>query len=125
VSPFKVLIADDNADLGWLLAGILRRAGATVDVCQDPDVAIANSDQTDYSAILVEPSPSAGFQPLLDHLAANRTDGLDSVVVATTESDPAFRAELARSGVFRILKKPLTPAVVREAMLACAAHHDE
>jgi DNA-binding NtrC family response regulator len=121
MSPMKILIADDNADLGWLVATILRNAGLTVDVCQDADVAIESSSHVDYSAILVEPSPAAGFRPLLDYLDTH--GGLDSVVVATTESDEATNAEWRRRGVFRILRKPLTPAGVREAVMACAKHH--
>ncbi|HEX7152069.1 MAG TPA: response regulator [Thermoanaerobaculia bacterium] len=123
MSPFSVLIADDNADLGWLLAGILRREGVAVDVCQDPDIAIENSSRNDYDAIVVEPNPAAGFRMLLDYLDAHRSDKLHTVIVATTEKDSYLNSEWTKRGVFRILEKPLTPKVVRETVMACAANH--
>ena len=113
-----VLIADDNADLGALLAGILRREGFAVDVVQDPDVGIERSSHTHYGVVLVEPAPSAGFRPLIDYLAA-REDGLDSVVMATTDNDDTASSEWLRRGVFRVLHKPLTRERVRDAVAAC------
>jgi DNA-binding NtrC family response regulator len=124
MEPMKVLIADDSADFGWLLAEILRQEHIDVDVCQDPDVAIVSSAATDYSAIIVEPSPTAGFAPLLDYLETHRSDGLHAVVVATTENDVDFMAGMADRGVFRILRKPLTRERFRDAVLACARQHD-
>jgi DNA-binding NtrC family response regulator len=120
----KVLIADDSADFGWLLAEILRQEDIDVDVCQDPDVAIKSSAATDYNAIIVEPSPTAGFAPLLDYLEEHRSDGLHSVVMATTESDDDFMVKMADRGVFRILRKPLTRERVRDAVQASAEWHD-
>lgn len=118
-----MLVVDDNADVCALFAQILRARGYDVDECVDADVAIAKVKSRDYGAILIEPSPAAGFRPLVEFLASNRSDRLSSVVLATTERDDYFDAVLSESAPFRLLHKPLSPAMLCAAMDECAKHH--
>lgn len=107
-------MVDDNADLCKLVAAILRADGFQVDWCVDADAALENVRTHDYSAVLIEPSPAAGFEPVIAYLAANRADGLHTVVFATTEEEPMLR--IARStDAGAVLQKPLSRQMVTDA----------
>lgn len=114
----SVLVVDDNADLCRLVAAILRADGFQVDWCIDADAAIENVRTHDYNAVLIEPSPVAGFAPVIDYLAAHRADGLHTVVFATTEEDPVVRIAGA-AAAFTILRKPLSRSMVTDALKLC------
>ena len=120
----SVLVVEENEDLGGLYASILKAEGYSVEVCRDSDVAIQRSGERDYAAVLVEASPVAGFRPLIDFLSANRLDSLQSVVLATTDSDSSLDAEWASKGVFELLHKPLTRDRLRISIKGCTAHHN-
>lgn len=114
----SVLVVDDNADLCKLIAAILRADGFQVDWCVDADAALENVRTHDYSTVLIEPSPQAGFAPVIEYLATNRADGLHTVVFATTEEEPMLR--IARSSeAFTVLRKPLTRRMVTDACGSC------
>lgn len=113
----NVLVVDDNADVCSLYAALLRARGYVVDTCRDADDALRHLAAQEYGAVVFEPSPAAGLAPLLTLLT--RTHRLDEVIATTTESDPQFSAALASRGLFRILRKPLSPREFTDAVDAC------
>lgn len=118
--PRSVLIVDDNPDFSGVAASILREEGYVVDECSDADAAAVRLKITSYDAIVLEPSPSAGFGSLLTLLSDPKT--ISHVVAATTEDDPEFIGRLNAAGVFCVLRKPaMTPEKLSESVKACCA----
>ena len=118
MSRQSILICDDNPDYCDVAAAILRAEGFDVDACRDVRLAIERVKTTAYSAIVVEPSPAAGFEHLLDVLASS-DESLHSVVAATTENDARLQSHLEAVGVFRVLRKPFTRDALAGAVRDC------
>jgi CheY-like chemotaxis protein len=116
----SILIVDDNSDFCGVAASILRAEGFDVDECVDAQMAIARLRSTPYSAVVLEPSPSAGLVPLLTYLASQPA-ALTNVVAATTEDDPEFLSRLRAAGVFKVLHKPVSRDELSQAVDACCS----
>ena len=109
----SILIVDDNSDFCEVAATILRGEGFAVDQCSDVRLAIARAKSTSYSAVVLEPSPAAGFAPLFEIL------DLHHVIAATTEDDEDLAGRLADAGVFCVVRKPLTRQKLQQLVRAC------
>jgi CheY-like chemotaxis protein len=116
----SILVVDDNSDFCGVAASILRAEGFDVDECVNAQIAISRLRTTEYSAVVVEPSPSAGLVPLLSYLASQPA-ALTHVVAATTEDDPDFLTRLRATGIFKILHKPVSRDELRQAVDACCS----
>ena len=116
----SILIVDDNSDFCGVAASILRAEGFDVDECVSARIAISQLRATTYSAVVLEPSPSAGLTPLLSYLASQPT-ALTHVVAATTEDDPDFLSRLRAAGIFKVLHKPVSRDELSRAVDACCS----
>src|SRR5437868_2059078 len=102
----SILIVDDNSDFCGVAAAILRAEGFDVDECVSAQIAISRLRATAYSAVVLEPSPSAGLDLLLSYLES-QPSALTHVVAGTTEDDPDFLSRLRGAGIFKVLHKPV------------------
>ncbi len=116
----SILIVDDNSDFCGVAASILRAEGFDVDECVSAQIAISRLRAGAYSAVVLEPSPSAGLVPLLSYLASQPA-ALTHVIAATTEDDPDFVSRLRSAGVFKVLHKPISRVELSQAVDACCS----
>ena len=111
-----VLVADDNRDFCEVAAESLRADGFIVARCSDADSAMLRLAAHEYDAVIVEPSPSAGFERIFRG-AVER----GAIVAATTEDDPEFITAVKDAGVFCVVRKPLSREQLTGIVKACCA----
>jgi len=116
----SILVVDDNSDFCGVAASILRAEGFDVDECVNAQMAIARLRSNAYSAVVLEPSPSAGLVAVLRYLAS-QPDALARVVAATTEDDRDFLHRLRAAGIFKVLHKPVSRIELSKAVDACCS----
>ena len=101
-----ILVVDDDDGVRSLVRAVLRRHGHQVDTACDGDEALNKVQNGDYSLILLDlMMPKFDGLQLLDKLAKKiENDG--TLVVVMTAADDSLLAELDRSRVHGLIRKP-------------------
>lgn len=110
----RVLIVDDNRELGDNLAEILAEAGFDNDVFHDPERALATVQRGQYAAALIDiKMPTMDGVSLYRALKA-RDPGLPAIAITAYARDSDVRRAL-EAGVIAVLPKPLAiPALLKK-----------
>ena len=105
----RVLIADDNADLGESLANLLENRGATTVVVRDGAAALKAADEERFDAAVIDlKMPNRSGVEVLE--ALQRLGQADRLVAVTGYERPARLLELAKLRFVPVLQKPFDPA---------------
>src|SRR6185369_8879638 len=95
----KILVADDEESMRWVLSKALKRKGFSVDLAQDGRQALAMIQENSYDlAILDIKMPGMTGLDLLDRIRETRKDLL--VVIMTAEASMKNAVEAMKRGAY-------------------------
>jgi len=101
----RVLVADDEESMRWVLSKALRKKGFTVDLARDGDEALRLIRSESYDlAILDIKMPGVSGLDLLDKVREFKSDLL--VVIMTAEAGMKNAVEAMKRGAYDYLTKP-------------------
>lgn len=101
----RVLVADDEESMRWVLSKALRKKGFTVDLARDGDEALRLIRSESYDlAILDIKMPGVNGLDLLDKVREFKSDLL--VVIMTAEAGMKNAVEAMKRGAYDYLTKP-------------------
>jgi two-component system nitrogen regulation response regulator GlnG len=114
----RVLVADDEESMRWVLSKALRKKGFTVDLARDGDEALRLIRSESYDlAILDIKMPGVNGLDLLDKVRDIKSDLL--VVIMTAEAGMKNAVEAMKRGAYDYLTKPfdldMMDAIVEKA----------
>jgi len=111
MSLTKILVADDEESMRWVLSKALKRKGFTVDLAQDGRQALAMIQENIYDlAILDIKMPGMSGLDLLDRIRETRGDLL--VVIMTAEASMKNAVEAMKRGAYDYITKPFDLDVI-------------
>jgi len=101
----RILVADDEESMRWVLSKALRKKGFTVDLARDGDEALRLIRSESYDlAILDIKMPGVSGLDLLDRVRELKSDLL--VVIMTAEAGMKNAVEAMKRGAYDYLTKP-------------------
>lgn len=122
-SQKRVLLAEDDAELGRAYQRILARSGFQVDIAENGRDALENLTKAHYSAVVSDVA-----MPEMDgieFLRAVRAVNLDlPVILVTAAPDVSTAAAGVQYGAFRYLVKPISPDVLTGAVTRAVRLYD-
>jgi two-component system, NarL family, sensor histidine kinase UhpB len=112
VSPGRILIVDDNADIHRVVRRILLGHGHAVDCASSVAAALAAIAERPYDVAIVDlDMPERDGIELIDAIVAHRHDLLAVMLTGTT--DVAMAVAGMKRGAFDFLGKPCDPDTIR------------
>ncbi|BDV41985.1 acetoacetate metabolism regulatory protein AtoC [Geotalea uraniireducens] len=101
----RILVADDEESMRWVLSKALRKKGFTVDLARDGEEALRQIQAGDYDlAILDIKMPGITGLDLLDRVRELKSDLL--VVIMTAEASMKNAVEAMKRGAYDYITKP-------------------
>lgn len=120
----RILVADDEQSIGWVLAKALTKKGFTVDTVTDGNAAKAQVERNNYDlAILDIKMPGISGLDLLSEFRKQRPEM--TVIIMTAESTMKNAVEAMRLGAYDYITKPFDldalDAIILKAQNASSA----
>src|SRR5262245_10316821 len=107
----RILVADDEESMRWVLSKALRNKGLTVDLAKDGDEALRLIQADGYDlAILDITMPGISGLELLDKVRELKSDLL--VVIMTAEASMKNAVEAMKRGAYDYITKPFDLDVI-------------
>jgi two-component system nitrogen regulation response regulator GlnG len=107
----RILVADDEESMRWVLSKALKKKGYTVDLACDGDEALRLLEGTPYDlAILDIKMPGISGLDLLERVRETRSDLL--VVIMTAEASMKNAVEAMKRGAYDYITKPFDLDVI-------------
>ena len=107
----RILVADDEESMRWVLSKALKRKGYTVDLAHDGRQALALIQDNSYDlAILDIKMPGISGLDLLDRVRELKSDLL--VVIMTAEASMKNAVEAMKRGAYDYITKPFDLDVI-------------
>ena len=107
----RILVADDEESMRWVLSKALRKKGFSVDLARDGDEALRLIQANSYDmAILDIKMPGLSGLELLDRVRELKTDLL--VIIITAEASMKNAVEAMKRGAYDYLTKPFDLNVI-------------
>ena len=107
----KILVADDEESMRWVLSKALRKKGFTVDLAKDGDEALELIQADGYDlAILDIKMPGISGLDLLDRVREMKSDLL--MVIMTAEASMKNAVEAMKRGAYDYITKPFDLDVI-------------
>src|SRR5688572_29501095 len=105
---FRVLVVDDDPDMGAYLALLLEKEGMRADIVQDGDAALVRvmSDPPDLVMLDVMMPGLSGFE-ICQRLKSDEATALIPIVLITGLEDQQSRVKGIESGADDFLSKPV------------------
>jgi len=111
MSLSRILVADDEESMRWVLSKALKRKGFQVDLAQDGRQAFSMIQENNYDlAILDIKMPQINGLDLLDRIRETRNDLL--VVIMTAEASMKNAVEAMKRGAYDYITKPFDLDVI-------------
>ena len=111
MSLTRILVADDEESMRWVLSKALKRKGFTVDLAQDGRQALAMIQENNYDlAILDIKMPGMSGLDLLSRIREIQSDLL--VVIMTAEASMKNAVEAMKRGAYDYITKPFDLDVI-------------
>ncbi|MEI6305895.1 MAG: sigma-54 dependent transcriptional regulator, partial [Deltaproteobacteria bacterium] len=107
----RILVADDEESMRWVLSKALKQRGYAVDLASDGNQALAKIQENSYDlAILDIKMPGINGLDLLDRLSEMKSDLL--VVIMTAEASMKNAVEAMKRGAYDYITKPFDLDVI-------------
>src|SRR6185369_1448168 len=107
----KILVADDEESMRWVLSKALKKKGFNVDLARDGEEALRFIKENSYDlAILDIKMPGLSGLELLDRVKEDHSDLF--VVVMTAEASMKNAVEAMKRGAYDYLTKPFDLSVI-------------
>ena len=107
----RILVADDEESMRWVLSKALRKKGFTVDLAKDGDEALELIQADGYDlAILDIKMPGISGLDLLDRVREMKSDLL--IVIMTAEASMKNAVEAMKRGAYDYITKPFDLDVI-------------
>ncbi|MDD2319811.1 MAG: sigma-54 dependent transcriptional regulator [Geobacteraceae bacterium] len=107
----RILVADDEESMRWVLSKALKRKGFSVDLAKDGDEALRMIQSSDYDlAILDIKMPGLTGLDLLDQIRELKNELL--VVIMTAEASMKNAVEAMKRGAYDYITKPFDLDVI-------------
>jgi two-component system nitrogen regulation response regulator GlnG len=107
----RILVADDEESMRWVLSRALKKKGFTVDLARDGDEALRHIQNNAYEmAILDIKMPGLSGLELLDRVRELKSDLL--VVIMTAEASMKNAVEAMKRGAYDYITKPFDLDVI-------------
>jgi DNA-binding NtrC family response regulator len=112
VQPLKVLILDDEPIVGRRLKPALSKYGLDVEVFEDPNLAVARINESEFDIIVTDVRMEAmdGLK-VLEHVMAKSTK--TKVIIITGYATVELAREALVKGAFDFIAKPFKPNDLR------------
>src|SRR6266571_764956 len=107
----KILVADDEESMRWVLSKALKRKGLAVDLARDGNEALRLIQSTSYDLAIIDiKMPGISGLELLDKVRELKSDLL--VVIMTAEASMKNAVEAMKRGAYDYLTKPFDLDVI-------------
>jgi two-component system nitrogen regulation response regulator GlnG len=107
----RILVADDEESMRWVLSKALKRKGFNVDLAKDGDEALRMIQSSNYDmAILDIKMPGLSGLDLLDQIREQKNELL--VVIMTAEASMKNAVEAMKRGAYDYITKPFDLDVI-------------
>ena len=107
----RILVADDEESMRWVLSKALKRKGFNVDLAQDGRQALTMIEENSYDlAILDIKMPGMSGLEVLDRIKELKSDLL--VVIMTAEASMKNAVEAMKRGAYDYITKPFDLDVI-------------
>jgi CheY-like chemotaxis protein len=113
----RVLVVDDASATALLCSRLLQKAGYATIIARDAGQAVAQAHR-DQPALIVTDlmMPAGGGVSVLERLALSSKTSTIPIVVMTGSGDAELERRAAAAGAVRILKEPVDPAALLDAV---------
>ena len=112
-----VLVVDDDAATVLLCSRLLQKAGYAVSVARDAGQAVAAAHRDQPGLIVTDLlMPAGGGVSVIERLAMSSKTSTIPIVVITGSDNPDMERRASAAGALRILKKPVEPDRLLEAV---------
>ena len=113
----RVLVVDDDSATALLCSRLLQKAGYATIIARDAGQAVAQAHRDQPAFIVTDlMTPAGGGVSVLERLALSSRTSTIPVVVMTGSGDAALERRATVAGAVRILKKPVEPAALLDAV---------
>jgi len=114
----RVLVVDDEAEVGSLIREILLKAGHEVETTTSPRAALELLNASSYDVVISDiVMPELSGPALHDRIKSTIPGPQPRVVFITGDSMGANAADFLEKGKHRVIMKPFTAQAIREAVL--------
>lgn len=113
----RILIVDDDPAIALLCSRLLQKAGYGTAIARDATQAVAQAHRDPPALIVTDlMMPAGGGVSLLERLAVSSKTSTIPILVMTSSEDVALEHRAMTAGAVRVLKKPLEPTVLLDAV---------
>ena len=113
----RVLVIDDDAPTALLCSRLLQKAGYGTIIARDAGQAVAFAHRDQPTLIITDlMMPAGGGVSVLERLALSSKTSAIPILVLTGSGDAALEHRATTAGALRILKKPVEPESLLEAV---------
>ena len=113
----RVLVVDDDSATALLCSRLLQKAGYATIIARDAGQAVAQAHRDQPTLIVTDlMMPAGGGVSVLERLALLSRTSTIPVVVVTGSGDAELERRATAAGAVRILKKPVEPTALLDAV---------
>ena len=124
---YRVLVADDDADMRTLMATVLRTPTYEVVLCSDAESALVRAnDKKPYDVIISDfMLPGMSGLELIQRLRANRMTAKVPILMISAHTNYGMEDRAKAAGANHFLNKPFTLSQLRSALTGLLAAKSE
>jgi CheY-like chemotaxis protein len=113
----RVLVVDDDSATALQCSRVLRKAGYATMIAHDAGQAVIQAHRDQPTLIVMDlRMPAGGGVSVLERLALSSRTSAIPVLVVTGSGDTVLERRASEAGALRILKKPVDPKSLLEAV---------
>jgi|RhiMetdeSRZDD1v2_1073273.scaffolds.fasta_scaffold12088_1 two-component system response regulator TtrR len=113
----RILVVDDDSATVLLCSRLLQKAGYATIIARDASQAVTQAHRDEPALIVTDlMMPAGGGVSVLERLAMSSRTSTIPIIVVTGSGDVELERRAAEAGAVRILKKPVEPTALLDAV---------